>query len=546
MRGKFRIYAFSFAVLCLVYGFAITLPGVFNADLGEYRWLSIWLIKKYVNFFVATKPTPIPDLLQWYSPLPNLIIGVLEFPLAKILNDWGWVRTAFTAALLPFSFGVLAYRLRELKVPSLTIAFILALSLGCVRAMGNSLQNFSDFPSFCVFTLAAIELFVLFSKPLSEFIRPTNLFLASFWAVVPFLTRPPLALHLAGLAFVCAERAIFPRESKDVRTRLRVLAPIFLSPILIFLLYPRLWQEGFFSGLAKCFTIFESYPFEFEVLYWGIHGTSHHLPRWYVPSWFPVAIEPFTLIAFLSGLGFFAFRVLFKKAWGARLDEPGFRIQGLGRIGLREWILAFGLLPLFVFIVLNPANLDEDRHVIFLYWPFAIFTGLVLAPGMTSRLRTGVSILIVASSLYAYASWQRYSYAYVSPLIAHLTEPEDFMGDYYGLCMSKGIHWALTRLPTGSGVAMNGPEEPIGLQYDHLTENRLIRNRFPTRLVLRERKEVPKSRYILTDYRLGRGDTFRADIVAGKAKILFEDQLPTGRPACTLLEYPERENAEEI
>jgi hypothetical protein len=183
-----------------------------------------------------------------------------------------------------------------------------------------------------------------------------------------------------------------------------------------------------------------------------------------------------------------------------------------------------------------PVLYDEERHILFLYPPLLVLAALGL-DRLKERYKHLLSALIVAASLASYARWGRYSYVYKSPLIGS-SSSEQFMGDYWGLCVPLAVRALNGRVPPGTDVLVDGPDDVVALENAKLTGSTFGRVPGFGPYSFRTDGEFKPPFAAISTNRFGQHlDGVLGDAAAGRAKILWSSPMPPGEPACVLAEY---------
>ena len=113
------------------------------------------------------------------------------------------------------------------------------------------------------------------------------------------------------------------------------------------------------------------------------------------------------------------------------------------------------------------------------------------------------------------------------------------MGDYWGVCVPKGIESLNSLAPKGAIVSVPDVMNIAQLQYFRLTQGAFSRvpDFGPYRFTNQPTKGTPF--YLLMYNRMNMDANIQRDIREGRAKKIWEDTMPPGDSACTLAYYPQ-------
>ena len=493
-------------VLCLAAGFALTAYGPAAWDDMYHYCYSQWLV---YQFGLGGAAGACPTEMTMYAPLWELILGIMTtFPFAW-LDDPFWVRHGFTCALGLAGLCAIYAMLRRAGISRAGSMFVLAGIFGLIRIGGHALFNTKDFPGAVAYLLTGVAGWILMQETRKRGFPSSWLALLGALAALPFLVRSPLLLYLP---LFCAALLYYAYRDRAgiARTTLALLIPVTVCILLIVTISPAFWHWGL--GQVSRIAEFRSMPtWDGAVRAFGMSWDSRNLPWWYPFLWIPLSTHPIGLIAAASGVACGVIR----------------RWRRLSVSGLTQWMWIVTFATWLSFLVIHPKVYDEDRHILFLFPPLFLVCFLELETWLRDRWKDAFAGLLLLASFGAYWSWGTYAYIYRNPLIAP-QEPDAFLGDYWGTCMSKAAVEFEHRIPRGSTIYAQTPVAQI--MSMRLGQSILFRRSAYTgyRFVY----EPPADGgYIAVTYnRLG----IDRDIIAAADMILWQNVTPNGERACTI------------
>jgi 4-amino-4-deoxy-L-arabinose transferase-like glycosyltransferase len=514
-------------------GFALTAGGVATWDSLSHFDRSRWLLHMY-GLPTSRTVNDLPETMKWYGPLWAMFLGLASELAFAFVRDPTWVEQAFNFALFPVGLYAVARLLVRAGIRRSTAALAVALLFGAIRLGGHALVNVNDFPMAMLSLLAMLYLWTKLrqvdptARADGRFPRPTLAWLGVV-AIVPFLIRPPVALQLATLtAFFALYGATALRGARRARRVELLLVPVCVAVAFTIAVWPTLWEPGRRYRIWEGLTVFARFPWVDTIRYFGRGSMSNALPRWYPFIWLPVMLSPATFLLLLVGLARGATRrslapqsFLLPTAWGT-ID-----------LSLRRWLAIHVALLWLAVIVLHPTLYDEERHLLFLYPPLLVLAALGL-DDLGERLKVGLTVVVVATSLSSYAHWGRYAYVYKSSLIG-ARGAHRFMGDYWGVCVPLAVDALAGRVPAGAQVLVPGPFDPALIQYQRRREGPRAWPGFGPYQFLREPAGWPA--YLILNNRNGRSDPGLRAVQEGRSRELWRAVMPPGDPACVLVEY---------
>ena len=525
-RHPVRTLVFTYVVVLLL-GFVLTRVGVTTWDTRAHRQYMEWLIGKWTGHDVG-----VPfETVKWYGPLWEYVL-VLFTGVLRFLRDPLWVRHAVTFTLLPATLAVAYGSLRASGESRGTALLAIGLLVGNIRFVGHSLLNVKDFPLACGYLLATLLLWNVLNKKLatpSDLLgRPGWLFAATLLSVVPYLLRAPVIHHWLLLVALCLAAALL--DAKDlpgVRKWRVALAPLVSGPLVIWALWPTLWETGL-RGFPASFGLFSKFSWYGHVRLFGRSYLPTELPWWYAPAWIPVSWEPVSLALLVVGVFAFAF-VTVRGALRELTWSVSFPAE---RSSL--WVAVFALAPWAAVLVLRPVLYDEERHLLFAMPLVAVSAALGLR-GLTERVKVGLSCLVLASAAFALASWGKYAYVYKDPLL-HVTN-EDFMGDYWGAASGAMAQALYDHVPSGSYVVVIAPPDPLLDELQRRESSLLMAAPAPKSFQLEDRGPPSGPFYVIAMNRNGIDRKVLEDIAAGRARQIWAESMPPGNAVASVLAY---------
>ena len=205
-------------------------------------------------------------------------------------------------------------------------------------------------------------------------------------------------------------------------------------------------------------------------------------------------------------------------------------------ITLKQWIAQIILFSWVAILVLRPHLYDEERHLLFLYPPLFVAAALGF-DRMRERFKVAMGIVIIAISLFSYASWGRYAYAYKSPLIGSRAA-DRFMGDYRSACVPEAVDALQGRVGADIPIVIyeHGPLENAAIQEHRRTTSLVARTPGQLHQFLSD-PPTKKPYAVLIHQSVNRFPDVMTDINAGRAELLWKNMMPLGDIACAIALY---------
>ena len=510
-------------------GFLVCARDIVSWDDLAHLQQSRWLLSQ---FRLYPGPVDIGPIVRWYGPLWEFFLGLATQYVFAFLNDPIWVRHALTFAWFPMTLLLVPALLIRGGVQRSTAVLTSSFLFGMIRLGGHAAVNVKDLPFACAFLLAALYLWNLLreghERSGGRGYSASRLARLGFVALIPYLLRPPALIHFPIiLIFLALYGALVQR---DLRRAVAVPAVLTLGALaVVAAAFPAIRRDGW-GGWLSSFASFRRFPWTGALRAFGRVLQPSHVPRSYLFLWIPVILHPAVLLAAAAGL-------IMTAAKRRPLGHP-FPLQTATfefDLSLRLWLGTILALGWGILLARMPVLYDEERHILFLYPPLLVLAALGLDP-LGERFKRLLAALLVAAGLAAYAEWGRFSYIYKSPILG--SAAGGFMGDYWGVCVPLAVRALHGRVPAGTDVLIDGPDEVVALENARLTESRF--GRIPGFGPYRFRTEgefKPPFAAISTN-RFGQHlpDVLR-DVAASRAKMLWQEPMPSGEPACVLVEY---------
>lgn len=460
--------ALAVAVVAAV-AFMLRTGGLVVWDDYNQMVLSHWALWQYG---IGDGAVEIPISLKFYGTTGELLFGIVAVKLAGFLQDPLWVRHLLTLLALPVSLFVAGRQLVKAGVRGSSVFLFVALVFCLIRFCGHAPFNVKDIPLSCLFLLVTLGLWNLVEGAFrGDPDRGAPPRVSVGWvvrvvllALVPYLWRPPFALHLVLAALFLA---VVVAADRRVAARVR-LAAVALPPILVvalvFALTPVFWHlpvTEWLGGVAR----FARYRV-LDVRLFGTTYPSDALPWWYSLVWIPVVMHPLALVLIPAG------------AWGAVRRGAATAPLALGcggrtvSVTLLGWVGLVLFLSWFLVLVGQPFLYDEDRHLLFLFPLLMLWVCLGL-DWLPAKAKVSLGVVLCLAASLEYVRWGRFAYVYKSPVVGDVSA-ERFSGDYWGVCVTEAFDIARRRLPQGAQVFVDGPWEIVAIQLNRFARSRIV------------------------------------------------------------------------
>jgi hypothetical protein len=518
----------------IVAGFLLTSPGIISWD-DVYRYSnSRWLLSQYrLTEFTGpiTRGTE-----KYYSILLELPLGIFTEYVFSFLYDPYWVRHALHFALYPLSLFLTFYLLRTAGVSRGSSFLAVAALFGIIRLGGHALVNLKDFQYAAGYWLVTLAMWVLlraFHQRVAAR-KATMLLILCLGAlsVVPFLLHfPDISHFLILIAFLSVYAVFAPKRWSFVQRLALPLAALMVGCVVVFILYPPMWQEGMLSVWGRLLDRSLDWGLTENVRFFGWEYSSTRLPWWYAFVWLPVMANPAVFLFVVVGffLSFFSPRPL-GHAFLVRVGKWNIHLS------LRRWLWLFVMVTWGAVAILQPQQFGEERHILFLY-PLLFLFGALGWDALRERPKYVIASILMVASLSSYVYWGKYSYVYESPLIGRIN-PHAFTDEYLAVCLGDGVKALKGRVPSGYTVAAFYGL-PLVRAHDERLRNGFISQdpEYGTYTFVQD-KPTTRPFAALSYNHFGIYGGVMDDIRNGKAKLLWQAVMPPHNPACVLALYP--------
>ncbi len=491
-------------------------------------------------------------MTKLYGPIWELALGIGTQYVFASLDDPLWVRHSLNAALCMFAVFVLYMLLRRAGLSKGEGALGAASMFGIIRLGGHALMNTRDAPAAVVFTCVTVGLWILLKadeeKNRDKIQSLRTPILLGMVSVLPFLTRVPLLIHPIIIAVLylglLALRWNTPQRKVVFIRGLLVAAAMIIT---IAALYPLAWELSAWELLTKVASL-PAQDFHWDHLsLFGKTYESRNMPWWYALFWTPIIIQPFVLIAVAVGMAFLLFR---PKTVGdpLHITLPQKKVS----VSLAHWLWVTIALSWTSFILVQANLYDAERQILFLY-PNLLLLGILGLSWLKEQWKQGIALLLFLTSIYAYATWGRYSYIYINSFLP--VTQSDMQGDYWGLCMPQAVNVLPDILPKGTIVQVSEPMITAETQVERLTKpgsstfdpdfEYTLSEEWPAEYGVRHFAVITNLSYrSYVAYRV------RDALDAGIARVIWSHQVPSGDTICSVVlvdipSPPETETSED-
>ena len=520
-------------VLVFLGGFAI--GGALMTYSAAFGWDDVWqhMYSKYVLSLFHLYPEEQIATLKLYGPLTELFLGIATEYIFYPLQDPYWVRHALVFALFPTTLFLHFVLLRKNGISLATALLATCCVFGVIRFGGHALVNVKDFPAasaYLIITLIQWQLF-RFCFDRQEIISTrwlSSLVLLGMVSVVPYLMRTPLLLHFVMTSAACILVSLLRRDMGKRKRLLLAIIPIISGILTISLLLPSVWSEGFFGSMEKTLSFYSHHPRGLTTRVFGMQFTPEAIPRWYALAWIIVIAHPAVTALALLGI---ILPFIHHRKEGSLLAIP--TSAGTWHISLHLWMWIVTLLSFLAVIVISPNLYNEERHILFLY-PI-LFSAAALGLGsLRKTTKYWLSTLIVIVSLLSYASWGKYSYIYINPLLG-MTNKKHFTGDYWEVCMPHAILVSQENAQSNTRVYLRSINPPTYIQLIRLRQGTFFQDRKLARFRSTSKRPERNPYFAISNY----PDDQRTleDIETKKASLVWGEKTPLGEYMCLVARY---------
>lgn len=513
-----------------VIGLFLSRDGIVVWDDWEHILQSQWLLAQYGGPQPPSDPTMI---MKWYGPLWELVMGFFSFVVFGFLKDPAAVRHALTFMLFPLTLWGVYVQLRNHDISKHRSLIACAVLFGIIRWGGHALINTKDFPFSAAFLFVTLYSWTLLKREIEQTgFRWKRWVWVGIVAIVPYLLRPPVALHIAVIAGFIVLFALLDYQKRRSEW-LKAFGTMLLSAFAFILLtYPAVRQFGFGMWMES-FSFFGKFPWLGPVRVFGTTYRSDELPFWYPFGWIPV-ITSFITFAYMV-LGLICW-IAGKSPSQASALKVDWKMHSF-RVDIRYWLALFTGLAWAAVLVKHPVLYDEERHILFLYPPLVLLLALQIPETIPFEKKPnlkGTLLFVLALTLYSYIDWGKHSYVFKSPVVGNI-DADRFMGDYWGECVGPTMTALKGRVPSNSFIAVIGPSGIAPVQLDRLQNSLLFKQEGFESMHAVDPSQLQKPAVIIATNRLGTLSQIQQMIQAGAAQhvtSIYMEPLQINQPAC--------------
>ncbi len=374
-----------------------------------------------------------------------------------------------------FCMYVLAYRMFGSKQLA-SLAFIMLAFHP--RLYAHSFFNSKDIPFLSAFLIALLFCQVAFQK---------NKLL--WYVLAGFACAYATSIRSMGILLVPSAGMFFLFDLITIKEKKGTVVVNFFSftasfCVMLYICWPYLWISPF-HNFADAFASLAGIFWPGKVLFQGAFYSGDKLPASYMPVWFGITVPEIWLAAGLAGIVW----VLadFAKHPARYLRNTSDRNFGL-------YIACFSL-PVIAMIALHGVNIDDWRHLYFIYPPFvmlALFTINKLAKGKLKWIIIPLcSLQVVLIGVFMVRD-HPHQQVYFNNLVSHKPEflRKNYDLEYWGCSYKQALEHLMQQYPGTISIARD---------YVPLTNNIMM-------LQDRDRKRITitdhGADFMLTDFRL--------------------------------------------
>lgn len=371
-----------------------------------------------------------------YGPLWDVITFLAH---KHLFGSFSYYRVlhALNFALLPLSLAALYFSLKSAGVSRTTRIAAVVLFASCTRFVGHALVNPKDFPAAAAFLLSSVWLWLFFrSRDRIDTFTTGNMFLLGGISLLPFVIRPPLALH-ACIAAVVLSGICLASPGKTMRQKLLPIGTYLLvcANILViaFPLHFSPYQKHLNPAqIVTTFTHYAPQKSEYTGSAWqyylsGMLNLGH-----------PAVVVTIMLLCLLS----------------LRARSPKLHLF-LGRkisMSLHCWLWLIFLVTFAIICLLRPILYNQQRQLLFAYALLPVLASFSIG-AMRPKARFAILSIAAIFGTHTTATWNSYSYAYGNTLasVTGLTPYNSL--DYWNICTLPALE-ALKKsdLPDGTPI----------------------------------------------------------------------------------------------
>lgn len=522
--------------IALVFFVGVALGGILVAYTAPFGQDDTWQLQysKYVLSLFHLYPEQ-EATLKLYSPLTELFLGIATEYIFFPLRDPYWVRHTLVFALFPTTLFLHFVLLRKSGISRSTALLATCCIFGIIRFGGHALVNVKDFPAASAYLLVTLIQWQLFRFCFDRQNTTSTLWLPALIllgvvSVVPYLVRTPLLLHAAVASAACVLVAVLRRDMGKKTRLLLAIIPIVSSIFTISTFLPSVWSQGFLGSMETTFSFYSHHPRGLATKVLGMEFAPEAVPRWYALAWIIVIAHPAVIALALLGI---LLSVLHRRTAGNRLTIPS--SAGTWHVSLHQWMWAVTLLGFLAVAVISPNLYNEERHILFLY-PLLFSAAALGLDALKNTTKYWLSGLLVLASLLSYMTWGKYSYIYINPLLK-MTSEKHFTGDYWDVCLPKGIIVLNENRSPKTIVLPNGLPPTIYIQITRLQQSVLFRGRAPDRSRISHSRPEKEPYAILYNDSSAERMLMLEAMETGRESLAWGEKNPLGEYMCLIAQH---------
>jgi hypothetical protein len=332
---------------------------------------------------------------------------------------------------------LLAYRLFKEKFIA-CLAFIMIAF--CPRIYAHSYFNSKDIPFLSAFLIALLVSLVAFEK--NKYSWYFILGIATGYATS--IRSMGILLAICILLFLNVDLlTAFSRKEKIMPVINKIILFVIGFFAMLYFSWPVLWRSPVHNFIDE-FRALSHIKYGGEVCLNGTIYPGNNLPWQYMLIWFPITVPELWLISGLIGILCLLYGVL---------NNPLKYIRNTKERNFVLHLLCF-IAPVAAMTLLNGVNIDDWRHIYFIYPSFvilALFTINKLAVRHTKivvQLGCVAQVGLIAFFMIKYHPFQQ---IYFNSFVFHKEEylRDHYDMDYWGCSFKQGVEYILTKNPNG-------------------------------------------------------------------------------------------------
>lgn len=224
---------------------------------------------------------------------------------------------------------------------------------------------------------------------------------------------------------------------------------------ILYIAWPLLWNHPIVH-LAESLRTLAHIQWTGQVLFDGVSYRGDELPWTYAPAWCLISIPELWLLA--GGLGCAWIGVALARRPLKCLMQTPERHYAL-------YMLCF-LCPLVIASVTHGADIDDWRHLYFIFPSFVMLALLgmrKLLHGRTRRIAQALCVAQVAATGWFIIQYHPYEYVYFNHLVSHAQESlrQRYDLEYWGVSYKRGLEYILAHDDAGVIVVRATFETPV-------------------------------------------------------------------------------------